>query len=84
MLEKFDDWFCEGWRRFYTWWSIWLHTIGTALAAALLLVQSMPDEIQALIPVEYRAIAVAVWYIGGIVARIKAQSQKGSQHGASN
>lgn len=78
MLDKLNDWFVDGWQCFYTWWSFWLHTIGSTMAAIFLLVQSMPAEIQELVPVEWRAVAIAVWYIGGLWARLKDQSRKGT------
>lgn len=76
MVNRLDQWFVEGWRQFWKWWSFWLHTIGTTLAAVLLLVQSMPQEIQQLIPVEWRAVAIAIWYIGGLWARLSEQKRK--------
>lgn len=80
MLERLDDWFCSGWRQFWKWWSVWLHTIGTALVSVLLLVQSMPAEIQELVPLKWRALAIGLWYIGGLWARLKEQKKKGASN----
>lgn len=80
MLNKFDDWFCANWRSFLTWWSIWLHTIGTSLAGLFLLVPQMPAELQEMVPVKVRIVAIAVWYVGGIWARLKQQKGGGNAH----
>lgn len=75
-VQTLDKWFVDGWRSSLRWWSVWMHTIGTALAALFLLVQAMPHELQQLVPVEYRALAIAIWYIGGLWARLKDQRKQ--------
>lgn len=66
----------EGWRSAWRWWSMRLHVIGTLIAGAILLVPQMPAEVQALIPIEWRAAAIALWFILGVVARVMQQSPR--------
>lgn len=60
----------EGWRKAWQWPSLWLHQIGTALAAVMLLVPTVPAEIQAFLPPKWRAALIAAWWLAGLVARM--------------
>lgn len=73
MFDKLDDCLVDGWRCAWRMWSLWMHTIGTTLGALLLIVPAMPKEMQELIPLHWRAIAVAVWFALGLWARLAKQ-----------
>jgi hypothetical protein len=66
----------EGWRAAWRWWSMQLHVVGTLLASALLLVPTMPQEVQDLIPPGWRAVAIGLWFAAGVLARITEQKPK--------
>lgn len=66
----------EGWRSAWRWWSMWAHVIGTSLGGLLVLMPTMPAEVQALVPLKYRAIAVAAWLVGAGLLRIVKQPPK--------
>lgn len=50
-------------------YSLWMHVVGTTVVSVFALVPTLPQEVQDAIPVKYRALALAVWAIGGIVGR---------------
>lgn len=76
MTSKIQRKLVDDWRSAWRWWSMQLHVIGTSLVALFLLLPSMPREIQALIPVKWQAVAVAVWFALGVIARL--WKQKGA------
>lgn len=59
-----------GWRDCWRWWSVQAHLVCTLLAGVLLMVPAMPAELQALIPAEWRAIAIAAWLVLGFLVRV--------------
>ena len=65
----------EDWRNFHQWWSVRWNALGAVLLPALVMVPSMPPEIQALIPAPYRAAAAALYMAGGIALRLMAQKR---------
>lgn len=64
----------DDWRSAWRWWSTWMHVAGTAAAGLLLLTPSMPAEVQALVPVQYRALAIGAWAVAGLLARLVKQN----------
>lgn len=50
--------------------SMWLHYIGTLVVSLFLMLPTMPREVQALVPVEWQAVAIALWFALGIAARL--------------
>lgn len=75
-MSKFKLQLIDNWRSFWKWYSTWLHVLGTAVVSVFAFVPNLPQEVQDAIPVEYRAIALAVWAVGGIVARLVQQKQE--------
>lgn len=63
----------DNWKSFWAWYSTWMHLIGTTIAGVLLLVPSMPPEVQAIVPVKWRVAALGLWLIAGFVARVVKQ-----------
>ena len=73
MIDKFDKWFVADWRQCWRWLSVHAHLIGTAVLGIVLLAPSLPDEVQAVVPVKWRALVLAVWAVLGLLARLKKQ-----------
>lgn len=69
MFANLRSKFIDDCKNFYKLWSVWFHTLSTAIIGALLLMPSMPVEIQQLIPVPYRAVAIGVWLLLGYLLR---------------
>jgi hypothetical protein len=76
MIDKIQDRLVADWRSFWRWWSTWLHVIGTTLLGIVALTPQLPQELQNAIPVEYRAVILALWAGLGIAARIIQQKKK--------
>ncbi len=57
------------WKDLVRLYSVWMHILGTVIIGIFALVPALPAEVQAVIPLKYRAIALAVWAIGGPLAR---------------
>lgn len=66
----------DGWRSAWRWWSMQMHVVGTVLVSLLLMVPTMPQEIQEMIPVAWRAVAIGLWFALGIGARLVQQRPK--------
>lgn len=73
MFSNLQGKFIDDCKKWYKLWSIWFHTASTAIIGVLLLMPSMPAEVQVLVPVPYRAIAIAVWLVLGFFLRVKKQ-----------
>lgn len=58
------------WRDWWRMGSLRLHALGTLVVGFLLMVPTMPLEVQELIPAQYRAIAIAIWFIGAGYIRL--------------
>lgn len=69
-LNLIDDW-KSGWRL----WSIRLHVIATAIGGFFLMTPQMPEEIQNLLPMWARPVAIAVWLLLGIYVRLAKQGE---------
>lgn len=80
-MWRFIDWandrLVAGWRCALRMWSLQMHTFGTLIVAALVMVPTMPAEVQALVPLKYRVAVIGAWYVGGIWARLKKQKGVG-------
>ena len=63
----------DDWRSAWRWWSVQMHVVGTLVAALLIMVPSMPPELQQLLPTPARAGLVAVWAMAGLAARLVKQ-----------
>lgn len=77
LLRTLNARFVQGWASAWRWWSVRLHVIATAAVALLLLVPSMPAEVQALVPPAWRAVAIGLWLIAGLLVRVWKQNGNG-------
>ena len=50
-------------------YTTWEHMISSALISALVLNQSMPEDIQNFIPLKYRALGIFLWAVSGLIVR---------------
>lgn len=72
-MEEKKSRLVDDWRSAWKWASMWLHVIGTTVLGLFVLIPAMPKELQALIPAQWQAAVVAVWFIAGIAARLVKQ-----------
>ena len=70
---KLDEWFVAGWRHSWTWFSVQMHVIGTAMLGIALIAPALPDEVMAIVPLKWRALMLGVWALVGLLARLKKQ-----------
>lgn len=75
-MNRLDDWLVEGWRKAWAWWSVQLHLVASLVMGVVLMVPSMPQEIQDILPASVRGLLVAAWVALGLWVRLK--KQKGS------
>lgn len=66
-----DDW-NQAWR----FWSVRMQALGALLTTLMVMVPAMPPEIQALVPVKYRVIALGLWAAASIASRLIKQQPK--------
>lgn len=74
LIDRLDDWLCENWRNAWKWFSMQMHLFACALLMFLQIAPVMPDEVRRMIPEPWGVIAVGVWTLLGIVARLKKQN----------
>lgn len=72
-MGRLDDMLVEGWRQALKWWSVQWQLVSGLIMGVVLMVPSMPTEIQELLPPKLRALLVAGWIALGIWARLKKQ-----------
>jgi hypothetical protein len=73
IVERVRARLVDNWTSAWRWWSNWMHVVGTTLAGLLLLVPAMPLEVQAMVPLRYRVLAIGVWTLAGFAARLVRQ-----------
>lgn len=73
MRAVLDRWLVPCWRQSWGWFSIHMHVIGTAVLALAVAVPSLPDTVQALIPLKWRVVILGIWGLLGLLARLKKQ-----------
>lgn len=73
LIERLDVWLIEEWRKAYRLWSIYWQLITDLILGAVILVPSMPGEIASMVPESWRAMALGLWALIGIYARLKQQ-----------
>ena len=74
-LDKLDDWLIDNWRQAWRLWSVYWQMVTSLILGAVLMVPSMPGEIAALVPQQYRIIAIGLWAALGLWARLKKQEK---------
>lgn len=77
MMEKLDRFLVDNWRKAWRFWSVQWQLVTSVILGAVLLVPSMPGEIAAIVPEEWRVVAIGVWALLGLWARLK--QQKGTR-----
>lgn len=65
----------DDWRDAWKWGSMRLHAFGTLVAGFLLMVPTMPMELQELVPPTYRAIGIGLWFLAGGYVRLTQKVQ---------
>lgn len=66
----------DDWRQAWRLWSVRMNAVGAALGAALAMIPAMPPEVQAMIPLRYRVIAVGLWAVASMAARLLRQKPR--------
>lgn len=61
------------WRTITKFWSVRMNAVGAILYPLLISVQAMPEPVQQMLPVEYRAIAAGLFAIASIIVRVFVQ-----------
>lgn len=72
-LDKLDDWFCEGWRQCWRWFSVQMHLIATALMFLASNVGALPPDLVRLVPQPWTNLVLGAWAFLGLIARLKRQ-----------
>lgn len=63
------------WATIAKFWSVRMNAIGVVLYPLLIAVQTMPPEVQAMFPVQYRAILAGIYSLASIAARVWPQQK---------
>jgi hypothetical protein len=66
----------EDWRSAWRFWSIRMQLAGTMISGLLVMVPAMPAEIQELVPLKYRVVAIGLWAVASIGARLIKQKPR--------
>lgn len=61
------------WRTITKFWSVRMAAIGAILYPLLIAVQAMPPEVQAMLPLKYRAIAAGLYALASLITRVVIQ-----------
>jgi hypothetical protein len=69
----------DDWRQATKWWSVRINALGAILLPLLMMVPSLPAEVQALFPPQLRAVLAALWCVAAIAARLIAQRKADGQ-----
>jgi hypothetical protein len=90
MLEKLKARLVADWRDASHWWSVRMNALGAILYPLLISVQAMPpearrvqainalplpEEVQAIFPLKYRALAAGLFSLAALLARVWAQKK---------
>jgi hypothetical protein len=73
MWGAIHDRLVADWRTMMKFWSVRMSAIGALLYPLLISVQAMPPEIQAMFPLEYRAIAAGLFALASLITRVVIQ-----------
>jgi hypothetical protein len=68
-----DQWLVRGWQHSWTWFSVHMHVIGIAILALAVAVPTLPDTVQALVPLKWRVLILGIWGLLGLLARLMKQ-----------
>lgn len=73
MLGAIEARLVADWHTISKFWSVRMAAIGAILYPLLIAVQAMPAEVQAIFPVEYRAIVAGLYAMASLVTRVVIQ-----------
>jgi hypothetical protein len=74
VIAKFDQWFIPEWRSCLKFMSVKFNLGTAAVLEAVQVSPVLPDDVRSLIPEPHAHIAVGLWTICGLVARVKSQT----------
>lgn len=73
MWEKIQARLIEDWQCVWMFWSARLNALGMIIYPMLIAVQAMPPEIQAILPLKYRAVLAGLYAFASLIARVIVQ-----------